>query len=341
MKNSNEFNINYNEKIIQDLQYTNALLNNRNISLEKELDFLKAKYNLCKQDLNEINKHISICKDNQDKIINDLRNRNDYLEKLHLSKNSNDINKETKNKNNDKLHLFIEKMKILFNDETKEIINEEEYLDILGNNIIKMNEEFLLCRNELNKRTHENNKLKHEIQNMKLNNINLNNNNNITNYNPPKGHTRVKTPLGHYKEKLKYLNNRKNIEIYPTVEKSNSPKSLRNKENNIQIQIPKTPQLNIKDYMNNNSNDIKLINRKNNIINLDRKLINSQSYSSFKFKTLKETEDEKKYFNSNTNLNDDINQNSNEIIQNLMNNIKHLENTFNNRPNQSNNIYSK
>ena len=336
MKNSNEFNINYNEKIIQDLQYTNALLNKRNISLEKELDFLKVKYNLCKQDLNEINKHISICKDNQDKIINDLRNRNDYLEKLHLSKNSNDINKETKNKNNDKLHLFIEKMKILFNDETKEISNEEEYLDILGNNIIKMNEEFLLCRNELNKRTHENNKLKHEIQNMKLNNINLNNN--FTNYNPSKDHTRVKTPLGHYKERLKYLNNRKNIEIYPTFDKSNSPKSLRNKETN--IQIPKTPQLNTKDYINNNK-DIKLINRKNNTINLDRKLINSQSYSSYKFKTLKESDKEEKYFNSNTNLNDNVNQNSNDIIQNLMNNIKHLENTFNNRPNQSNNIYSK
>ena len=33
MKNIEEFNENYNEKIIQDLKYTNSLLNNRNISL--------------------------------------------------------------------------------------------------------------------------------------------------------------------------------------------------------------------------------------------------------------------------------------------------------------------
>ena len=331
MKNNDEFNLNYNEKIIQDLQYTNSILNNRNIYLEKELDFLKNKYNLCKQDLNEINKHISICKDNQDKIINDLRSRNDYLEKINTSKNNNDINKEIKNKDNNKLHLFIEKMRILFNDETNENIKDEEYLDILSNNIIKMNEELILCRNELNKRIHENNKLKHEIQNMKLNTINLNNKIN-SNYNP-----RVKTPIGHYKERLKY-NNINNIEIYPTVDKSNSPKSLRNKDFN-NISIPKTPQLNIKDYIKNNK-EHKFINKKNNKINLDRKLINSQSYTSYKFKTLKENDEEKKYINSNININNDIeNKNSDDIIQNLMNNIKHLENTFNNRPNQTNNIY--
>ena len=68
------------------------------------------------------------------------------------------------------------------------------------------------------------------------------------------------------------------------------------------------------------------MNRKNNTINLDKKLINSRSYTSYKFKTLKEN-------------NDKENKNSNDIIQNLMNNIKHLENTFNNRPNQTNNIY--
>jgi hypothetical protein len=322
MKNIEEFNENYNEKIIQDLKYTNSLLNNRNISLEKELDFLKNKYNLCKQDLNEINKHISICKENQDKIINDLKG-NEQLEKLNSSNNN--INPEINKKNSDKLHLFLEKMKILFNDKTYEDINDEEYLDILGNTIIKMNQDFLLCRNELNKKIHENNKLKHEIQNMKLKSININSN---TNYNIP--NTRVKTPIGQYKEKMKYLNNIK----------SNSPRSIRNKDNNNNIQMPKTPQLNIKDYINNNK-DIKHINRKNNTINLDRKLINSQSYSSFKFKTLKESEKEEKYFNSNTNLNDNVNQNSNDIIQTLMNNIKHLENTFNNRPNQSNNIYSK
>ena len=304
MKNNEEFNINYNLKIIQDLQYTNTVINNRNIYLEKELDFIKNKYNLCKQDLNEINKHISICKDNQDKIINDLKNRNDFLEKLNTSKNSND--------NNNKLHLFIEKMRILFNDETQEV-NDEDYLDKLSNNIIKMNEELILCRNELNKKIHENNKLKHEIQNMKLNTINLNNQIN-NNYNP-----RVKTPIGNYKEKLKY----------------------NNKDFDNNISIPKTPQLNIKDYIKNNQ-DNKFMNRKNNTINLDKKLINSRSYTSYKFKTLKENNDKENNINLNINNdydNENKNKNSNDIIQNLMNNIKHLENTFNNRPNQTNNIY--
>ena len=58
MENFEEYN--YDENIIQNLQYTNTLLNQRNISLEKELEKIKNKYNLCKQDLNNINKHISI-----------------------------------------------------------------------------------------------------------------------------------------------------------------------------------------------------------------------------------------------------------------------------------------
>ena len=325
MKNIEEFNENYNEKIIQDLKYTNSLLNNRNISLEKELDFLKNKYNLCKQDLNEINKHISICKENQDKIINDLKG-NEQLEKLNSSNNN--INPEINKKNSDKLHLFLEKMKILFNDKTYEDINDEEYLDILGNTIIKMNQDFLLCRNELNKKIHENNKLKHEIQNMKLKSININRN---TNYNIP--NTRVKTPIGQYKEKMKYLNNIK----------SNSPRSIRNKDNNNNnIQMPKTPQLNIKDYINNKNKNIQIKMRQNNTINLDRKLLNSRSYNSYKFKTLKDSEKETNYNNSNNLIDNNEKQNSNDIIQNLMNNVKHLENTFNYRPNNlNNNIYLK
>jgi predicted nucleic acid-binding Zn-ribbon protein len=129
MENFEEYN--YDENIIQNLQYTNSLLNQRNISLEKELEKIKNKYNLCKQDLNNINKHISICKNNQDKIIKDLRERNDYLEQLN-----------TNSKENNKLNSFIKKMKILFNNNNieGEDIKDEDYLDIIGNNIIKMNE---------------------------------------------------------------------------------------------------------------------------------------------------------------------------------------------------------
>ena len=300
----NEYTINYDENIIKDLQYTNSLLNNRNIYLEKELETIKNKYNLCKQDLNDINKHISICKDNQDKIIKDLKERNDYLEKLYISK-ENDNKNITKENNDfseekkalDKYHIFIDKMKILFKYEQEENINDEDYLDILANNIIKINEEFLLCRNELNKKIHEINKLKHENQNLKLNNIN---------YSIPKEYSRVKTPVEHYKDKLKY---------------KNSPKSLRNKKEN-NIPIPKTPQLNLKTFIDINNNNINLKRRKNNQINLDKKLINSHSLNSYKFKTLKESERNE-------------NKNSDDVLQNLMNNIKHLENTINTRPNQN------
>ena len=300
MKNFEEYN--YDENIIQNLQYTNSLLNQRNISLEKELEKIKNKYNLCKQDLNNINKHISICKNNQDKIIKDLKERNDYLEQLN-----------TNTKENNKLNLFIKKMKILFNNNNieGEDIKDEDYLDIIGNNIIKMNEEFLLCRNELNKKIHEYNLLKQEIQNMKLN----------INSNIPKNYnTRVKTPIGHNKSKLNNLN--KNIISFPTVDINNSPKSFRN--NNNKIPIPKTPQLNPQMYkdMINNEN-ISLRHKNNNKINIDKKLINSHSLKTLnKYKNLKESNN---IYQRNNIIE---NNNSNDPIQSLMNKVKQLEKAF-------------
>ena len=300
MENFEEYN--YDENIIQNLQYTNSLLNQRNISLKKELEKIKNKYNLCKQDLNNINKHISICKNNQDKIIKDLKERNDYLEQLN-----------TNSKENNKLNSFIKKMKILFNNNNieGEDIKDEDYLDIIGNNIIKMNEEFLLCRNELNKKIHEYNLLKQEIQNMKLN----------INSNIPKNYnTRVKTPIGHNKSKLNNLN--KNIISFPTVDINNSPKSFRN--NNNKIPIPKTPQLNPQMYkdMINNEN-ISLRRKNNNKINIDKKLINSHSLKALnKYKNLKESNN---IYQRNNIIE---NNNSNDPIQNLMNKVKQLEKAF-------------
>ena len=300
MENFEEYN--YDENIIQNLQYTNSLLNQRNISLEKELEKIKNKYNLCKQDLNNINKHISICKNNQDKIIKDLKERNDYLEQLN-----------TNTKENNKLNLFIKKMKILFNNNNieGEDIKDEDYLDIIGNNIIKMNEEFLLCRNELNKKIHEYNLLKQEIQNMKLN----------INSNIPKNYnTRVKTPIGHNKSKLNNFN--KNIISFPTVDINNSPKSFRN--NNNKIPIPKTPQLNPQMYkdMINNEN-ISLRRKNNNKINIDKKLINSHSLKALnKYKNLKESNN---IYQRNNIIE---NNNSNDPIQSLMNKVKQLEKAF-------------
>ena len=340
-KNKEEFSINYYEKIIQDLQYTNSLINNRNISLEKELELIKNKYNLCKQDLSDINMHISICKETQDKIIKDLKERNNYLEQLYMSKGNKYNNDEnsiiSKNKEvMDKIHNFIEKMKILFDNEIEKDINEEDYLDIFCNNIIKMNEDLLLCKTELNKKIHEINKLKHEIQNMKLYQNNYNNYNNNFINNIPKDFARVKTPVGNYKNKLKVLNNTRNIQIYPTVEKSNSPKSLRNRIDN-NISIPKTPQLNLQTYKDKYNNDISINRSKNKKINIEKKLFNSRSYNSYK--TLKETEKDRNYKFLMENLNNNVNPKTNEdIIQNVMEKVRHLESTFNNIPNQNNKI---
>ena len=332
------FNLNYYENIIQDLQYTNALINNRNLSLEKELEIIKNKYNLCKQDLNDINMHISICKDTQDKIIKDLTERNDYLEQLNLTKENKEINEAnelSKKKNiTDKIHNFIEKMKKLFEYDDKGNKSDEDYLDIIENNIIKINEELLLCKTDLNKKIHEINKLKHEMQNVKLyqNNYINNYNNNI-----PKDYNRVKTPLGHYKNKIKFLNNNKNIEIFPSINNSNSPKSLRNKIDN-NISIPKTPQLNLQTFNDSYNKDISKGRNKNKKISIEKKLINSRSLNPQNFKTLKEAENERKYNFQRENLNNNENLNSDDVIEGIMNNVKHLEKTFNNRPYQKNNI---
>ena len=328
MENLNELNLNYYENLIQNLQYTNSLLNKRNISLEKELELIKNKYNFCKKDLDNINNHISICKDTQEKIIKDLQERNDFLEKLNESKVDNNIKEQKDNfkyKNiQDKVHLFVERMKILFNYNIESDLNDEDYLDIFGNSIIKMNEELLLNRNELNKKVHEINKLKNEIQNMKYNKNNYNNIDNRI----PIDKIRVKTP------KLKYLNNNKNIQIYPTVEKSNSPKSLRNKENN-NISMQTAPQLNQEIFNDNYNNVPSSVRNKNKKINIDKKMINSHSLNPNKFKTLKDFEKEHSYKKTTFNINNN-NSDTNDVIQNLMNNIKHLEITFNKRPNRDN-----
>ena len=324
MENSDESNTNYYENIIQNLQYANALLNNRNISLEKELEIIKNKYNFCKKDINDINKHISICKDTQDKIIKDLKERNDYLEKIYITKDNNNIKKQKENLENKnikvKLHSFVEKMKILIEYDIKEEIKDEEYLDLFSNTIIKLKEELLLKRNELNKKIREINDLKNEIQNIKLSNNNF-----INNY-IPNNYSRVKTPVGHSKNRLKYLNNNKDIQINPSEENSNSPKSFRNKINK-NISIPKTPQINPETF-----NDISINKSKNKKIDIEKKLINSHSLNSYKFRTLKESEKERKYIYPKENLNNNdknLNLNSNDLIQNLMNNVKLLESTFN------------
>ena len=64
-------------------------------------------------------------------------------------------------------------------------------------------------------------------------------------------------------------------------------------------------------------------------------MINSHSLNPNKFKTLKDFEKEHSYKKTTFNINNN-NSDTNDVIQNLMNNIKHLEITFNKRPNRDN-----
>ena len=105
------------------MQYLNSFLNKKNLALESQLELIKNKYNEAKADIDDINKHISFCKENQDKIISDLIERNNYLENLFSKENNKndnklDIKKEkeeiSNNKSNINLHLFIYKMKKYF-----------------------------------------------------------------------------------------------------------------------------------------------------------------------------------------------------------------------------------
>ena len=193
-----KYSVNNYQKILQDFQYLNALLNKKNIALENELELLKNKYNEAKNDIDDINKHISICKENQEKVMSDLIERNDYLENL-LSKNVNenlnvnnneDNNKNNINKNNENelsnykknmnLNLFIYKMKKIFkNDiEMNDKITDEEYLNQISNNIIKINDELIKCKSDIEQKDLEINNLKNENKTLKLKLQQLNYNNN-------------------------------------------------------------------------------------------------------------------------------------------------------------------
>ena len=68
----NQFEIQANEYIkkIEDLEYQNSLLSQKNKLLEKQLESFTNKYNDLKQEVFDIEEHFNYCKDNQLEIIN-------------------------------------------------------------------------------------------------------------------------------------------------------------------------------------------------------------------------------------------------------------------------------
>ena len=346
--------INNYQKLIQDLQYSNALLNKKNLSLESELESLKSKYNDTKNDLKDINKHISICKENQEKIIADLIERNNQLEALcKNNKNSNCSKIEEKSdKNSIKLKFFIIKMKQIFNDgkninlEANDKIKDEDYLKIVSNNIIKMNEELNKNRNDLAQKNDEINKLKNENQILKIKFRNLiNKNKNISNsnfYSTATNYKRMKTPL--YNNKLLKIgndnisnlefkdnlsNNKIQLPIFISKYNSHSPSPLRNNfANNLSKTRGPEDFNNMQTYLTENSNNNE--DASNAPFNKKKRMKNSYSLNSIKFKTLGDFENNKNNY-SHLPKTPFINQqctNSKNCLQNLMNNVAQLENAL-------------
>jgi len=341
------------QKLIQNLQYSNAFLNKKNLSLESELESLKSKYNDTKNDLKDINKHISICKENQDKIISDLIERNNQLEEL-CKNNKNNICKkieEKSDKSNIKLKYFIFKMKQIFNDgknnslESNDKIKDEDYLNIITNNIIQINEELNTHRNDLEQKIVEINKLKNENQILKIKLRNLfHKNKNVTNsnfYSTSTNYIRKKTP--EYNNKLLKIgsNNISNLEFKDSLSSnkiqlpmfigkynSHSPSPLRN---NLVNNLSKTrgpEDFNKQTYFTENSNSNEA--GSNVSFNKKKKMKNSYSLNSIKFKTLSDFENNKNNY-SQIPKSPYINQafkNSKNCLKNLMNNVEQLENAL-------------
>ena len=349
-----QITINNYQKLIQDLQYSNALLNKKNLSLESEMESLKTKYNDTKNDLNDINKHISICKENQEKIIFDLIERNNQLEALcKNNKNSNCVKIEEKSdKKSIKLKYFIFKMKQIFNVnknnnlEANDKVKDEDYLNIITNNIIKMNEELNKHKNELEQKNVEINKLNNENQILKIKFRNLiNKNKNISNYNfysTATNYKRMKTPvcnnkllkigndnISNLEFKDNLSSNKIQLPIFVSKYNSHSPSPLRNNfVNNLSKTRGPEKFNNMQTYFTENSNNNEA--SSNAPFNKKKKMKNSYSLNSIKFKSLGDFENNKNNY-SHLPKTPFINQqytNSKNCLQNLMNNVEQLENAL-------------
>ena len=362
---NNQYGLNNYQKIIQDLQYLNAFLNKKNLNLESELEYLKNKYNSTKNDIDDINTHIEICKDNQDKIISDLIERNDYLENLILKNNKINIKPEEilNNKTNVNLHLFIYKMKKIFNNgiSTKTKIDEkmqdEDYLNIIINNIINMNDQLITYKKELEEKEFEIKKLKKENQLLKIKYQQIYNNNksnkNLNCYNSSKSYIRLKTPVERrklvplkndnisnfdYKDNYSsYSYNQAKVPLFFGNYKSYSPSPL---NNNLINHVSKTPHVSDFKLHGYNSNiDNAPFLKRNNIELIDKKLICSHSIGNLKYKTLTDLENDKnnnKYQFPKATLVYQQCANSKNSLQSLMNNVAQLENVL---KDTQNNIY--
>ena len=133
--NNNEIeNLN---KVIEDLKYENSLLTHKNQELKLNLDSLTFKYNNTQKDLNNLNKQINLCQQNQDQAFSRLKERNLFLENLVQKIQAEKLNNqnELSIKNNNIYLPFITKLKEIFNINSQ---NENETINTLTEKITQL-----------------------------------------------------------------------------------------------------------------------------------------------------------------------------------------------------------
>jgi hypothetical protein len=264
-------------------------------------------------------------------------------------------------------------MKKIFKDniEMNDEIKDEDYLNIISNNIIQLNDELIKCKKDIEQKDFEINNLKNENKSLKLKiqQINYNNKQSInvskeysTNYfnsstdcfvekKPRIVHNNLinltNDNISDFLLKDNYSNYSGQIKK-PNFQAKFTPFSRSPLRNNFINNLSKTPLLeNFKkktyNINNNNNNNNIHFNKKygftNNNNNNEKRLINSRSYGSLKIKSLNQFINNNdmntldKYMTPKVNL---VNQqciNSKNSLQCLMNNVAQLETALKNTQN--------
>ena len=261
----NQFEIQANEYIkkIEDLQYDNSLLTQKNKLLEKQLESITSKYNDLKKELIDIETHINFCKENQLEIIN-------------LSQNDNISN--TKELNIQNFNSFKNKIKTLF--EYDENFMKTDSEEVVFNMII----------DDINNIRNENLSLKKTLQELKKmieNNKNFNSNNNINNNNFDNNNINNDINEINYEQDINY--NKNNIRTgndrfnYNLTTDIDNNLELNNEDFNTNLNNRKNSKMDLKILMDNinDLNNALKTNPNNYNYNLPRHYNNNNNNNNF------------------------------------------------------------
>ena len=251
----NQFEIQANEYIkkIEDLQYDNSLLTQKNKLLEKQLESITSKYNDLKKELIDIETHINFCKENQLEIIN-------------LSQNDNISN--TKELNIQNFNSFKNKIKTLFE-------YDENFMKTDSEGVV-----FNMIIDDINNIRNENLSLKKTLQELKKmieNNKNFNSNNNINN---DINEINYEQDINYNKNNIRTGNDRFNYNLTTDIDNN---LELNNEDFNTNLNNRKNSKMDLKILMDNinDLNNALKTNPNNYNYNLSRHYNNNNFYSSY------------------------------------------------------------